>query len=159
MAKAAKPKKQIEEDTNLPLLEFITLYDVSIDIHPTTDPLDSELNFDISITAPSKLEDKYSFRCRVAVGRKKPDAEDNFIEVGAEYGCLFADNKLSEENLLDVAKLYAATSAWTSFCSLFSVVSQQMKVEFPPLPTFPGSVRAQSDDDFSEKDVVTSDGE
>lgn len=146
MAKAVSQTERVEEDTTLPMLDFITLYDVSIDIHPTDDPLNSELNFDISITPPAKLEDKISFRCRITVGRKKADAEDNFIEIGAGYGCILAENNLSEAHLLDVAKLYAATSAWSSFGSLFSVVTQQMKVEFPPLPSFPGSVRIVADD-------------
>lgn len=157
MAKAGSNKKQANRETVFPKLDFLTLFDVSIDIQPTDDPGDSSLNYDVFITPPARaMEDKFTFRCEIEVGRKKTDADDNFISVGASYGFLVDANELNEENLLNVAKLYAATSVWSAFGSLFSVVSQQMKVEFPPLPTFPGNIRVQPDDEFEYEDKAAS---
>lgn len=157
MARAETLTKRDQDAVIFPKLAFMTLFDVRIDIEPTDDPSDSGLNYDISITPPTKsLEDKLAFRCEIAVGRKKPDADENFIEIGASYGCLLDANEFDEENLLNVAKLYAATSAWNSFASLFSVVSQQMKVEFPPLPPFPGNVQVRPEHDLDDEDQAAS---
>ncbi|UXR93901.1 hypothetical protein [Agrobacterium tumefaciens] len=153
MAKVVPNTKRAKRETVFPRLDFVTLFDVSIDIQPTDDPIDSSLTYDVSITPTAgSLEDKFTFRCHIAVGRKKKDSDENFITIGASYGFLIDANELDEENLLHVAKLYAATSVWSSFSSLFSVVSQQMKVEFPPLPTFPGNVRVQPDDEIADED-------
>lgn len=155
MAKAKTTKKNTEEVKALPKLAFMTLFDIRLDIDPIDEPSDSVLNYDISITPPSKsVEDKMAFRCEIVVGRKKPDAKENFIEVGASYGCLLDPNDFDDEALLDLAKLYAATTAWASFASLFSVMTQQMKVEFPPLPPFPGNVQIRPDHDSDDEDQV-----
>lgn len=159
MAKAGSNTKRTKRDTVFPKLDFITLFDVSINVHPTDDPGDGSLNYSVSITPPvGSIEDKFTFRCEIVVGRKKKSADNNFIEVGASYGFLLDANEHSEENLLIAAKLYAATSVWSSFGSLFAVVSQQMKVEFPPLPTFPNTVRIQSDDELVDEDETSSSG-
>lgn len=133
-----------------PLLTFLTLFDVQIDIEPVDNIKDSGLTYDIFVTPPERNgEGQFTFRCEVAVGRKKKDQEQNFIEIAATYGLIVASDNDNDDENMEVARHYAATSAWASFASLFAVISHQMKVEFPPLPPYPGvvDVRVMEEDE------------
>lgn len=137
--------ENVGTDIIVPPLVFMTLFDIQIDIEPVENAKDSDLTYDIFVTPPeTDVQDRIAFRCEVAVGRKKEDQDHNFIEVSATYGCYVSSSGKDEIENIRIAKQYAATSVWSCFASLFGVISQQMKVDFPPLPPLPGIVDVRS---------------
>lgn len=154
------PDPKLDERTvaekTAPFLAFMNLFDVQVDIEPVENLKDSSLTYDIFITPPERNgNDQFAFRCEVAVGRKKAGQEHNFIEISATYGCIVEGSGADDAENVRIAKQYAATSTWSSFASLFSLISHQMKVEFPPLPPFPGEVDVRSLEEDEDDDELT----
>lgn len=138
MAKLAREKSLSSSDHEL---QLVNLFDVDIDILEVEDPRESIPTFDIFTTPPESFDGQqgqFSFRVHISVGRKKKDAESNFIQVSGIYGCVISckEKKIAEA----VARKYAQTTVWGIFTSLFAVITQQMQFEFPPLPVSPGLV-------------------
>jgi hypothetical protein len=125
-------------------IAFVTLFDIQIDVEPVEDADDARLTYDIFITKPRQYEkNRYGFRTYISTGKKKDGAENNFIQVSAEYGCILSAAGIAESDVEKIAQYYAGTTVWGIYSSLFAVVTHQMRIEFPPIPSSPGKVETR----------------
>ncbi|MCM2434156.1 hypothetical protein [Agrobacterium rosae] len=153
MAKEAKEKKSQPKAVRVRLLAQ-SLIDVEILALPDESEK-VELRYHASIDRPEKVgENRYFFRCDFSVTKKRAGTDEDLQAVRAMYGCMFEH---PSEDLTKVemdGKKYVSTSAWNAFCSLFAIVSHQMRTPFPPLPPTPGGVDSSGRSSLEEFELT-----
>lgn len=114
---------------------------------------DGSFSIDIEVTKPTALENGvYTFEAQLSTLKMPESKSDILAGFTATYWCgiELPEAGMSAE---EFTELFAATTVWSAFATLFAVVQQQMGVNFPVLPSIGGPVRWKDADAPSSVDA------
>ncbi|TPJ52703.1 hypothetical protein [Mesorhizobium sp. B2-6-4] len=130
---------ELRDDTHRSAMSSLGLIAIEIKLNDTAKIDESELYYGISVTRPEPgPEGKLYFVCKLECGKQIPDGERPAVSVEARYGCIL-DESVGDE-ALQIAMTITRYSIWAKFSDMFMLITSQMGIEFPPLPTEPSGI-------------------
>lgn len=141
MARSSKPQVRF----SAPVVLGVLLSRFESIQFPPEDAEKRLLNLDLAVSPaePGVREGTYfsQVMCRCQrVGQE--DASDAFFV--AIYNVMFGAEGKDTDQVINVAKSYVASAAWTHFTALFTLANGQMKTDMPDLPFAPKEVDVRS---------------
>jgi hypothetical protein len=140
--------KSTKKSKSAPRVLGLTLSSVDIDLSVQSDEkdLNAEFDYEIYIDSPQILDnDVLVFVCGITVTKKYND-EELPAGISVKYFCGVANNSgKNEKENISLAKQYAGTTIWSSFVSLFAILTQQIGVSFPIMPPQPVEIDFRPD--------------
>ncbi|WP_431321687.1 hypothetical protein [Rhizobium sp. YTU87027] len=135
----------------------LSLIDVDLAFDPTFEDADEvALHYHIQITPPKETDESiYAFTAQVEISKAEKDSSEARTSIGARYFCGIRCRNMTDKDIVANARKYTQTTVWGNFASLASIVAQQMRAQFPPLPPVGGRVEVKEEEDEATESAAS----
>ncbi|MEI2299299.1 hypothetical protein [Ensifer sp. MJa1] len=103
-----------------------------------------EYRYDAEMDHPDRVgEDGALWLVATRLSVKKQREGEDQSAIRATYVFGINCENVTEDKVIDIAKRYVATAVWQAFASLSAIMAQQMRVDFPGLPSEPSEIEVK----------------
>lgn len=152
------PKTKIKKELKFADFSLSTLVLVEFETKVNFEKVNNDelaLFYNVEITRPSEAkEDKFFYTCEINSGKGLKSSGEMVVQISATYGVVIDASQDDPETILEIAKKVAGITVWNKYVDLFMIVTSQMQMDFPLLPSEANEVEVSNSADETENDAA-----